>query len=190
MVVCSKLYYENMINDPSYVDKIGKEKAEWLKGNSFYVDQLGKERIDWLESLPMEDEVLISGINFRLFHGRWVDDNYHSYLSMDELRPGFTDTKGVLHGGFISADGHMPYIRSHDLGYAINTGSVGNSLGIPRCHALLIEGDPGESELTPISMNIISIPYDNELAAKIADEYDVPNKEAYKTELMTGVYSR
>ncbi len=190
VVVCSKLYYENMINDPSYVDKIGKEKAEWLKGNSFYVDQLGKERIDWLESLPMEDEVLISGINFRLFHGRWIDDNYHSYLSMDELRPGFTDTKGVLHGGFISADGHMPYIRSHDLGYAINTGSVGNSLGIPRCHALLIEGDLDESELTPISMNIISIPYDNELAAKIADEYDVPNKEAYKTELMTGVYSR
>ena len=46
---------------------------------------------------------------------------------MDELRPGFTDTKGKIHGGFIGADGHMPYVRSIDLGYAINTGSVGIS---------------------------------------------------------------
>ena len=76
------------------------------------------------------------------------------------------------------------------MGYAINTGSVGNSLGIPRCHALLIEGDLGESKLTPMSMNILSIPYDNELAAKIADEYDVPDREAYKNEILKGVYSR
>ncbi len=158
--------------------------------NSFYCQQLGKERLDWLESLPLEDEVLISGINFRLIHGRPVDINFHSYLSMDELRPGFKDTKGKLHGGFISADCHMPYIRSHELGYAINTGSVGNSLGVTRCHALLIEGEPGSSVLSPFSMNILSIPYDNELAAKIADEYPLPNREAYKTEVLTGVYSR
>ena len=76
--------------------------------SEFYWKQLGKERLEWLESLPNEDEVVISGINFRLFHGRPVDSNYHQYLSMDELRPGFTDTKGKLHNGFISADCHMP----------------------------------------------------------------------------------
>lgn len=157
--------------------------------SGFYWKQLGKERLDWLESLPAEDEVLISGINFRLFHGRPVDSNYHSYLSMDELRPGFTDTKGKLHGGFISADGHMPYVRSTDLGYAINTGSVGNGLEIPRCHALLIEGEPGSAIASPISFNILSIPYDNQLAADKADEYpDLPDKEAYKKEILTGVY--
>lgn len=157
--------------------------------SEFYWKQLGKERLDWIESLPNEDEVVISGINFRLFHGRPVDSNYHSYLSMDELRPGFTDTKGKLHNGFISADCHMPYIREMDLGYAINTGSVGNSLGIPRCHALLIEGEPGNPEPAPISFNILSIPYNNQLAADRADEYpDLPDKEAYKKEIMTGVY--
>ena len=158
--------------------------------NAFYCDQLGKERLDWLESLPLEDEILISGISFRLIHGRPVDINFHSYLSMDELKPGFTDTKGKVHGGFISADCHMPYIRTTDYGYAINTGSVGNSLGVPKCHALLIEGEPGSSELSPISMNILSITYDNALAARIADDYPVPNREAYKTEVLTGVYSR
>ena len=159
--------------------------------DSFYTDQLGKERIDWLESLPTEGEVLISGINFRLFHGRPIDSNYHSYLSMDELRPGFTDTKGKLHGGFISADCHTPYVREMDLGYAINTGSVGNSLGVPRCHALVIEGNLDSAEISPISMNILSIPYDNQLAVKIAEECaGLPDKAAYRKEILTGVYGR
>ncbi len=157
--------------------------------DDFYGNQLGKERLDWLDSLPLEAEVMISGISFRLFHGRPVDSNYHSYLSMDELRGGFTDTKGKLHGGFISADGHMPYIRSIDQGYAINTGSVGNSLGIPKCHALLIEGELGSFDPAPISFNILSIPYDNRLAADRADVYPgFPDKEAYQNEILTGKY--
>jgi len=166
------------------------DQLEWLKMNQFYVDQLGKERLDWLESLPQEDEVLISGINFRLIHGRPIDINFHPYLSMDELRPGYTDTKGKLHNGFISADCHMPYVLEMDLGYAINTGSVGNSIGVTRCHALLIEGELGSEESAPISMNILSIPYDNKEAANRADGFPLPCKEAYKSEVLTGVYSR
>ena len=167
------------------------DQLEWLKMNYFYVEQLGKERLSWLESLPQEDEILISGINFRLFHGRPIADNFHPYLSMDEMRPGYTDTKGNVHGGFISADCHMPYILEMDLGYAINTGSVGNSLGVTNVHSLLIEGELGSAERAPISMNILSIPYDNRAAAAVADLYpDLPNREAYKNELMTGVYSR
>ena len=169
----------------------GTKNPYWEAADIFYWNQLGKERLEWLESLPAEDEVLISGISFRLFHGRPIDKNYHSYLSMDELVSGFTDTKGKLHGGFISADCHMPYIREHHMGYAINTGSVGNSLGVPRIHALLIEGELGSAELSPISMNILSIPYDNQRAADVVDDYpNLPNKEAFKNEVLTGVYSR
>ncbi len=174
--------------DIGVVDSAKNPGADpWM--NEFYYKQIGKERLDWLESLPLEDEVLISGINFRIFHGRPVDINYHTYLSMDEFRPGFTDTKGKIHGGFISADCHTPYIREMDLGYAINTGSVGNSLGIPRVHALLIEGELGAEEESPISFKILSIPYDNQLAVEIADNYpNLPDKEAYKKELLTGIY--
>lgn len=170
--------------------KGGQSDPLYQAPDAFYWKQLGKERLEWLSKLPFEDEVLISGINFRLLHGRHFDINYHPYLSMDELRKGFTDSKGKLHGGFISADCHMPYIREMDLGYAINTGSVGNSLGVTRCHAVMIEGDRGSEDLTPVSMNILSIPYDNKLAAEIADQYPVPNREAYKNEVLTGVYSR
>lgn len=158
---------------------------------AFYRDQLGKDRLDWIASLPLESEILISGINFRLFHGRPVDANYHPYLAMDEFRPGFADTQGKVHGGFICADCHMPYILEMDLGYAINTGSVGNSLGLTRCHVLVIEGNLGASELSPIYFSCLSIPYDNRLAAARADEYPgLPGREAYKSEIMTGVYSR
>ena len=172
--------------------------VEWSKNcpeghekNAFYWNQLGQERLDWLGSLPLEDEVLISGINFRLFHGRPVDKNYHIYLNIDEFRSGFTDTNGKLHGGFICADCHTPYIKEIDLGYAVNTGSVGNSIGVPKCHALLIEGVLGSTEPGPISFNVLSIPYDNALACQIADKYpDLPRKDAYKNEILTGVYSR
>ena len=158
--------------------------------NDFYVEQLGKERLEWLDSIPQEDEVLISGFNFRLLHGRPIDKNYHPYLTMDELKTGFTDSKGKVHNGFISADCHMPYVIEMDEGYAINTGSIGNSLGIPRCHALLIEGELNSEETAPISMNILSIPYDNQAAADAADRSSMPNREAYKKEVLTGVYSR
>lgn len=170
--------------------KGGRDDPGFTSPDAFYWKQLGKERLDWLAGLPFEDEVWISGINFRLLHGRPIDLNYHPYLTMDDLRQGFTDSKGKLHGGFICGDCHMPYVRELDLGYALNTGSVGNSLGVTRCHALVIEGDLGSEDFSPISMNILSIPYDNKLAAEIADQYPVPNREAYKTEVLTGVYSR
>ena len=171
--------------------ELAKDHPEGYEYYSFFLEQLGRERLEWLESLPQEGEITISGIRFRLFHGRPIDANYHPYLSMDELRPGFIDTKGIQYGGFISADCHMPYIRELDLGYAINTGSVGNSLGLTRCHALIIEGEAGDAKESPISMSILSLPYDNQLAVRIADEYPgLPGKEAYIKEILTGVYSR
>lgn len=163
---------------------------EWAD-MSFFWEQIGMERMAWLESLPLEDEILISGIYFRLFHGRPVDDNYHTYLTINEFRPGFTDTKGKVHGGFICADCHTPYLRAFDMGYAVNTGSVGNPLGVTRCHALLIEGELDSEEEAPINFSFLSIPYDKDLAVKIAEDCPgLPNKEAYIKELMTGVYSR
>lgn len=174
-----------------FIADSAKDCPPELEFLGFYTKQLGQERLDWIYTLPTESEILISGINFRLFHGRPVDANYHTYLTMDEFRPAFTDTKGKLHGGFISADCHTPYLREMDLGYALNTGSVGNSLGVTRCHALVVEGELDSPEVTPINFSFLSIPYDINLAIAKADEYpDLPGLEAYKKELLTGVYSR
>jgi predicted phosphodiesterase len=54
--------------------------GNWARGlsshredNPFYTQQIGEERFSWLDSLPLEDELKISGIRFRLVHGRFLD---------------------------------------------------------------------------------------------------------------------
>ena len=165
--------------------------GEWPQ-NDFYGKQIGLERIEWLESLPFEDEVLISGLWFRLVHGRPTDRLYQAYDSWEELTQGFkSKVSDRQYSGYICADSHMPYVRTCGLGYAINTGSVGNSLGLPRVHAVIIEGEIGGEELSDIRCEILSIPYNNQEAADVANKYpDLPNKESYQKEVMTGVYSR
>ena len=157
--------------------------------NAWYVKQIGEERLDWLDSLPLEDELEISGIRFRLVHGRFLDPLYLSFDPDEKLREGFRFHDGRPEAnGLICADSHRPFIRPLEGGYALNTGSVGNNLSLPRAHALLLEGEQGPG---PLRISILSVPYDNRKAAAIADLYpDLPRKEAYQNEVLTGVYSR
>ena len=159
--------------------------------NAFYIRQIGQERLDWLNSLPEEDELTISGIRFRLVHGRFMDPLYLSFDSDEKLRDGFQFKDGRPEAnGLICADSHRPFIRPLEGGYALNTGSVGNNLSIPRAHALLLEGEPG-TDPAPLNITILSVPYDNKKAAARADLYpDLPLKEAYQKEVQTGIYSR
>lgn len=160
--------------------------------NIFYKRQLGEERLAWLESLPREAEVLISGIRFRLIHGRPADQLYQGYDPDEKLAQGFTMAgDNERYGGLICADSHRPFVRSLGLGYALNTGSVGNSIGVPKAHALLIEGNLNDPEPGPIHITVLSVPYDNQRAVQVCENYpEMPNKEAFCKEVMTGVYSR
>ena len=157
--------------------------------NAFYRQQLGKERIDWLDSLPLEDELEISGFRFRLVHGRFLDPLYLSFDPDEKLRAGFRFHDGRPEANsLICADSHRPFIRPLEGGYALNTGSVGNNLSLPRAHALLLEGEAGPA---PLNITILSVPYDNREAAERANPYpDLPNREAYQREVRTGIYSR
>ena len=90
----------------------------------------------------------------------------------------------------ICADSHRPFIRPLEGGYALNTGSVGNNLSLTRAHALLLEGEAGPDP-APLHITTLSVPYDKQKAAERADLYpDLPNKEAYQKEVLTGQYSR
>ena len=163
-----------------------------IPGDEFYWNQIGEERFRWLESLPREASVWISGIHFRLIHGRPVDRLYMGADEEEVFCQGMQSKDGsVSYGGLICADSHRPFIRTTRLGYALNTGSVGNGLGMPRASALMIEGDPGSKTPAPLHMTALIVPYDNEKAAAIAESYPMlPNRKAYQTEVLTGVYSR
>ena len=172
-VILPSLPSENIYGDPYH----------------YYVKQIGQERLAWLDSLPLEDELEISGIRFRLVHGRFLDPLYLSYDPDEKLREGFRFQDGRPDAnGMICADSHRPFIRPLEGGYALNTGSVGNNLGMARAHALLLEGEKGPA---PLRITILSVPYDNRKAAERADLYpDLPMKESYQREVLTGVYSR
>jgi len=160
------------------------------RGNdSFYTRQIGQERFDWLDSLPLEDELEISGIRFRLVHGRFLDPMYLGESPDEKLMEGFRFNDGRPEAnGLICADTHTPFLRQLMGGYAINTGSVGNNLGLARAHALLLEG---EQEAGSLKISFLSVPYDNRKAAETADLYpDLPKKEAYQREVTMGIYSR
>ena len=128
-------------------------------------------------------------MRFRLVHGRFLDPLYLSYDSDEKLREGFRFHDGRPDAdGMICADSHRPFVRPLDGGYAMNTGSVGNNLSLPRAHALLLEG---EREGGTLRITTLSVPYDNQKAVEVAERYpDLPLKESFQREVLTGVYSR
>ena len=173
----------------------------WIAGNwdrglsshrdeePFYAKQIGPERFAWLDSLPLEEELEISGFRFRLVHGRFLDPLYLSFDPDEKLRAGFRFHDGRPEAnGLICADSHRPFIRPLEGGYALNPGSVGDNLSVTRAHALLLEGEAGPA---PLGITILSVPYDNREAAARTELYpDLPMGEAFRNEVLTGVYSR
>lgn len=182
-------------------DWVRSHCTHWVAGNwdrglsadrekhPFYAEQIGPERFAWLDSLPLEEELTIAGLRFRLLHGRFLDPMYQSDDPDEKLRQGFRFRDGRPDAdGFICADSHRPFVRPIGRGYAVNTGSVGNNLGgNPRAHAALLEGDAGGG---PLMITILSIPYDGKEAADAAERCQgLPDKEAWKREVLTGIYS-
>ena len=163
----------------------GKEFPE----DGYFWAQLGPERMHWLNTLPREAEATLGGIRFRLFHGRPVMPLMQAGDDKELLGSAFHSDKGDF-GGVIFADSHRPFVRTLHEGYIINTGSVGNSLGVNRAHALLVEADRTD-EPGAVQFTVISVPYDNQAAADLAmqDEH-LPHRDAYVREILTGRYSR
>ncbi len=158
--------------------------------DDYYWQQLGEERMEWLKNLPRETEATISGVRFRLFHGRPVMPLLQGHDSNRTMATAF-EREGEVFTGVIFGDSHRPFIRSLAAGYALNCGSVGNSLGVPNSHALLLEGDVGSPERSVMTMTILSVPYDNRAAVKAAlADPDLPYRDAYIREITTGIYSR
>ncbi len=164
----------------------GKEFAE----DGYFWAQLGEERMAWLNGLPREMEALISGVRFRLFHGRPVTPLLRVQDDKEVLSQTFR-ANGVTYGGVIFADSHRPFVRTMNEGYLLNTGSIGVGMGVNRAHALLLDGVLNSKAPAPLSMTILSVPYDNEAAADVArQDAHLPHREAYITEVLTGIYSR
>ncbi len=156
--------------------------------DAYYWDQLGPERMEWLNALPREAELTLSGVRIRLFHGRPVTGLLKVQSGREELEAALRTEAGVF-GAAVFADSHRAFVRTLNCGYICNTGSVGNSIGVPKAHCLILEG--GADASVPLRMTVLSVPYDNEAAAEEARrDPDLPHRDAWIREVLTGVYSR
>ncbi len=159
-----------------------------FQNDYYYYNQLGEARMKLLAELPLEHVCVLSGRKIRLFHGRPLMQPLRFIQDDKELlEPYFAPDYDVV----CYADAHRQGVRLIGTGkQLINTGSVGNGLGVPMVQYALLSGEEGESD-APFDVTLVTLPYDNARAAADArNAQGLFNKEAFVNEVLTGVYSR
>ena len=158
--------------------------------DDYYWRQLGPERMEKLKSLPLEHHFYMSGLHIRLFHGRpLMEDLLFVQAEREQLETLFV-SNGEDYQVVGYSDCHRAFHRTLNKGFLFNPGSVGNGLGVNRACYAILTGRPG-TKPAPLDITLVSVPYDNEEAARDAqNDPDLPHKEAYIREITTGIYSR
>lgn len=159
--------------------------------DEYYWNQLGEERLRVLRNLPRESEMMLSGRRVRLMHGRPVMDTLVGVgRPVDEIQPFFKDAQGKPFDVVLFADAHRQGTRTVNPGLFINTGSVGNAMGVTYCCYAIVEATPGDTP-APFEVRLRQLPYDRQQAIRDAQAAPgVPRIETYINEIRTGVYSR
>ncbi len=157
----------------------------------YYWDQLGEERLKYLRNLPKEHELMMSGRRIRLFHGRPIMDNLVvAQNDVSLIEPFFVDVNGNRYDTVIYADAHRQALRTMSPGLFVNTGSVGNAMGVPKCCYAILCGEEG-ADPAPFEIRLRQLDYDRDQSIRDAEAAPgVPRIDAYIREIQTGIYSR
>jgi protein phosphatase len=164
---------------------------------NWHRERLGKKRIEYLLNLPPTHDFIISGRKVRLYHSSQIGVHHRVHMSApeEEHRAMFTNTEFTGDGftpdvvGY--GDIHGVYYKTFRGGEVLfNAGSVGNPLDEPRAAYVIMEGNYGNREPGPFSIQMIRLPYDIELAIRQAADEGLPEPElqAWEDELRTGRY--
>lgn len=169
------------------------------EGFKYYKNQLGEERLDYLRELPGFMEFYLSGKLVRLFHAHPLDvyKRVHPGSPLEErenmfLEPALTGEKKHSGGSDIAGYGdiHWAYTQNIQGRILFNTGSVGNPLDLPMASYVILEGDYNSDVPEGFSIQFCRVPYDVELAVRQAKAENVPQLEAFISELRTAIYAR
>lgn len=156
--------------------------------DEFYYNQLGEKRMRMLCELPLEHTLTLSGRRIRLMHGRPIMKKLQLIQDeADTLAPLFDPDYNVV--GY--ADAHRQGMRIVlNRGILLNTGSVGNGLGLNMVQYAILTGSKTRAD-APFDVSFVTLPYDFERAAKDAREAkELPNALCFEREVLTGIYSR
>ena len=165
--------------------------AKRFPKDEFYYQQLGERRMAGLLTFSMEHICMISGRKMRLFHGRPImGAPYHVHGDKEMLLPFFGQDIDIL--GY--ADVHRQGQRVLDGGKIVfNTGSVGNGLGSATVQYTILRGELDSTKFAPLEISMITLPYDRKQALRDtnrAEKAGLVNADAFRREIMTGIYSR
>lgn len=161
---------------------------------SWHRQRLGAERLAYLASLPMTIELLLSGKRVRLFHAS--QESVYKRVHMDDAREtqlamftnteftGYTPEPDVVGYGDI----HGAYVKSFRQRILFNCGSVGNPLDLTLASYAILEGRLGSAELGGLAVQLVRVPYDIELAIRLATDAGMPELDLYAAELRTARY--
>ena len=162
---------------------------EW---DAWYTNQLGAARIRKLQALPLEHRFMFAGRKVRLLHGRPIVSEALDADDPIEQRMELFVTEDAYAPDMVGfADVHRPFYQHMRSGILFNTGSVGNPLARqPQASYVILDGEMGDA-FGPILHTIVQLPYDREQALRDAEAAEgMPMKEAFLSEIRTGVYSR
>ncbi|MBO1625800.1 metallophosphoesterase family protein [Bacillus arachidis] len=167
------------------------ETLEW------HQKQLSEQQRNYLRELPFSIEFIMSGKLIRMFHasprslyervqpGAPIEQRVSLFenSNLTENIEGERKPDVVCYG-----DIHQAYVQNFRGKTLCNAGSVGNPLEITQASYLIFEGVYGQKDAASFSIQLVRVPYDIELAIRLAREEEMPEIDAYIQELTTAKY--
>ena len=162
--------------------------------NDWHRDALGEERLEYLRALPFSIDLEHPAGLVRLVHaspqGLWHRVGVSSVLAgeLDLVVGMFESTElvgadrpmpravgyGDIHTAFVlNLPGHVPALEAVEHRTLFNVGSVGNPIDMP----VPVYGVLGAG--AGLEINLVRVPYDNELECRRAASSGMPQLEAY-----------
>ena len=119
-----------------------------------------------------------------------MDTLITAHHARELIEPYFSAPDGSRYDVVVYADAHRQALRTMTPGVMLNTGSVGNNLGEPRCCYALLCGEMTK-ERAPFEIRLRQLDYDRGEAVRDAQHTPlIPNIAAFIREIQTGIYSR
>ncbi len=183
----------------------GAINPEGSKHKEWYHNILGKERIEYLNSLPMYQDIYISGSHIRMFHATKNDFNYRIFDidPIEKKMKMFEDENNNIPDIVLYGDIHKQYMQKLQNKTIINVGSIGNTVESPnydetitnmeettQAYYCILEGKYNSKEKSSISIQFVRVPYDIEKEIELAKKNHSPSIEKYILELTKAKYRR
>ncbi|EEM10769.1 phosphodiesterase [Bacillus pseudomycoides] len=159
--------------------------------------QLSEQQRNYLRELPFSIEFIMSGKLIRMFHAspRSLYERVQPGAPMEQRVSLFENSnlteniEGERKPDVVCyGDIHQAYVQNFRGKTLCNAGSVGNPLEITQASYLIFEGIYGQKEAASFSIQLVRVPYDIELAIRLAREEEMPEIDAYIQELTTAKY--